>query len=1110
MSLITQRISHFLNGVSQRPAVQRHPTQLAALSNGFSTLIRGLSKRPPFEFLGELSASTTGWDSAFVHSITRDDDDRFRVIIANGILKVFDVQTGNELTVDDRSGADGYLTDTAGFRAVTVGDRTIVVNRGITVLKGSEKSAAKDHEALVSITQVDFSTLFTITLAGRTIEYETVDQSDAKSRGQITTEKVAQKLFDKLEAALTLGWEFEFTLLGSTIHIRRHSFTGNFTNFTISIADGLSDQGMSLAKGEVQFSDDLSLFRAPHGTKLLVVGDPQDNIDDYWVEYDSTGATEDESGFIGVWRETVGPGVGLNFDRATMPHQLTLGGSRIEDQQTISRPPAQPTLGEVDTTVVDKGFDEDELAGSLTEANDKIVYSINTGFQTEIDGADGGAREVTITYDIDTSLVEYGMGVVIVFTQVIALGGTAILGKAYYKPGISLENEQRTFTTTWASGDKIRATLVYLKGSSDPDIDRLASLTVIGFGDSDLDEQRNNPIRIRKRGGITLTYPSAVGGYPEGLRVEVVLDTSQTFTHTVTSGGETPTQVATAIAALITAHGTYTASSSGAVVTAFITATPTTDPVVSDTSSLMPDTIAYVRELSMSSNEFSGETVRNITDGSSGSIDSNTGNTITATLTGGVDNKFSPGDSIVVEGTGTYFIWEQATWDDRGAGDAETNPYPSFVDRKLVEPFFFRNRLGFLSGENVILSRSGDLFNFFRTSVIDLQVDDLIDIKSALSDVTIFHSATPWDDRLILWSENAQIIMTGEPLLTPTTVRLELASRYFNNAAVRPVAAGRRLFFAHQQAGSSRIFQYLPPAFDDSTEAEAREITSEVPTYLTGEPVAMAVDAALGFLAVVTDGGSQNKIYVFTWADQIFAGWSEWTFPTTTKLLSADVIDGKLGVVTKEPLGINLIEADLDLSITPADTEQVFYLDKRIQGDDAAVTHGFAGGVNTWTLPYDTNTDQATDGELVVVRRDTNVLLTVTRPAANQVVFTGVDLSAVEVWIGVLFEFRASLTKFYRRVDESGTPDVRGTLKLRYLDLYYADSTEFQVEVTPLGRSAYTKTLTQQAPADGTMRVPVMTDGHTVSIDIVQNTAGGVRLASAEWEGFSNNRARRV
>src|SRR5690606_23981077 len=69
--------------------------------------------------------------------------------------------------------------------------------------------------------------------------------------------------------------------------------------------------------------------------------------------------------------------------------------------------------------------------------------------------------------------------------------------------------------------------------------------------------------------------------------------------------------------------------------------------------------------------------------------------------------------ALIREADGT-FTFKPLEWEKRKVGDLESNPFPSFVDRKINDVFFHRNRLGFISDENVVFSKAGDYFNFFR------------------------------------------------------------------------------------------------------------------------------------------------------------------------------------------------------------------------------------------------------------------------------------------------------------------------------------------------------------------------------------------------------------
>ena len=75
------------------------------------------------------------------------------------------------------------------------------------------------------------------------------------------------------------------------------------------------------------------------------------------------------------------------------------------------------------------------------------------------------------------------------------------------------------------------------------------------------------------------------------------------------------------------------------------------------------------------------------------------------------------------------FIVKRFTYSTRDVGDDNTNPVPSFIGKTINKVLFFRNRLGFLSDENVILSQPGDLGNFFVNTALTVSGTDPIDIS---------------------------------------------------------------------------------------------------------------------------------------------------------------------------------------------------------------------------------------------------------------------------------------------------------------------------------------------------------------------------------------------
>jgi hypothetical protein len=83
--------------------------------------------------------------------------------------------------------------------------------------------------------------------------------------------------------------------------------------------------------------------------------------------------------------------------------------------------------------------------------------------------------------------------------------------------------------------------------------------------------------------------------------------------------------------------------------------------------------------------------------------------------------------ALIRESNGT-FTFTQFAWTARQFGDAETNPGPTFIGRTINGVFYWKNRLGFITDENVVLSTAGDYGNFWRNTMTTLLDSDVVDV----------------------------------------------------------------------------------------------------------------------------------------------------------------------------------------------------------------------------------------------------------------------------------------------------------------------------------------------------------------------------------------------
>ena len=164
------------------------------------------------------------------------------------------------------------------------------------------------------------------------------------------------------------------------------------------------------------------------------------------------------------------------------------------------------------------------------------------------------------------------------------------------------------------------------------------------------------------------------------------------------------------------------------------------------------------------------------------------------------------GDTYTLSGT-TYTL---PKWGERVVGDLISSPNPSFIGNKINNVFFFRNRLGFLAADNVILSTVSEFFNFFSETVISVLDTEPIDVAASHTKVAILKHAVTMGEKLILFSEQTQFVLSSSAdNLTPSTANVLVQTEFESNAAAQPVGSGSSIYFLTKKGSFAGIREYI-------------------------------------------------------------------------------------------------------------------------------------------------------------------------------------------------------------------------------------------------------------------------------------------------------------
>ena len=476
------------------------------------------------------------------------------------------------------------------------------------------------------------------------------------------------------------------------------------------------------------------------------------------------------------------------------------------------------------------------------------------------------------------------------------------------------------------------------------------------------------------------------------------------------------------------------------------------------------------------------------------------------------------GETPSVAGTDSTIDWAALKFTDRTTGDNTTNPLPSFIGQKITDITLFKNRLVITSGENVNLSEIGFYFNFFRTTVTQLLDSAPIDVGVGGTEIAQLDRATPFSDRLMLFSERAQFSLAGEGILSPLTVSVTNVTDFDCDTDSAPVAAGATLFFPFKRGSFTGYREYFKGGTTADIQFDAIDITEQVPKFIEGT-VKRAVSSTHENLLVV-QAESATKLYVYKYNNtsrgKTQSAWFTFEFTNMT-ILNIQFVGTSLFMLVNRGNKTFLERMDLQTGLKDTDSTYVTTLDRRfliadrMSATETTTTFRITGVEVDTSLTYNLVTES---GEVLTI---TDVNTTDLAGSTTIVVNSVVD-AGVSVYFGLpytmTYEFSKPLLK--RQMQDSKVDIIStGRHQLRYMTIEYDETAAFTLRVTPQiggadgtakdypfsGRFLASALLVGQVPQEtGSFRVPIFLQSQNAKIEIINSSALPSNIQSAEFE----------
>lgn len=468
-------------------------------------------------------------------------------------------------------------------------------------------------------------------------------------------------------------------------------------------------------------------------------------------------------------------------------------------------------------------------------------------------------------------------------------------------------------------------------------------------------------------------------------------------------------------------------------------------------------------------------------------------------------------------------------WEDRKSGDDDSAPFPSITDLKISSLFYFRNRLGFLADENVLLSQAGDYFNLFPTTVTQVLDSDPIDVVAGdasgeSSPVSILEHAVAFDRKLVLFARNAQFIMGADGVLAPNTATIDPVTSFQASAKCRPVTAGRFIYFTFDRDGASGVREFY---VDGAAQTEdAIEVTAHCPTYLpTG--ISRMTGSTLENVILAISEDTPNKVYTYEyfWSgeEKLQSAWGEWEFEAGAKVLSCDFFDNVAYLVVERADGYHLERIRFRPGLKDAGLDYFTHLDRRLVSGEFTIAYDAPYDRTVITLPYDASASmEVVTGYSSGALHAPGIRMVAEILSPTQIAIPG-DKSGWNLIVGVPYEMSFTLTRPYYSTPAPGggtVADTEAVLKVRDFSLDYAETGYFKAVFTPKYRASVEKEFAGRVLGatalsipdldEGTFRIKTPCKNTYWSLTISNDSPFPSSFLAASWRGLITSKSQRA
>ena len=491
---------------------------------------------------------------------------------------------------------------------------------------------------------------------------------------------------------------------------------------------------------------------------------------------------------------------------------------------------------------------------------------------------------------------------------------------------------------------------------------------------------------------------------------------------------------------------------------------------------------------------------------------------------------------LVIQRTAaTEFTVKQFTYADRRVGDETTNPLPSFVQTsdglpksnsntfigRINKVLFFRNRLVFLSGENVITSRPGTLGtpDFFNETALTVSASDPVDISAASMFPSELFDGIEVNTGLVVFSTNQQFLLAADDtVFNPDTAKLRSISTFNYNETISPISLGTTIAYVDNSGKFSRFNEMANIAREG--EPNVVEVSKVVPTLIPKD-IDLLTNSRENSIILIGKTGSDDVIgyKYFQVSDQRQqAAWFKWKL--NNPLIYHFIINDEYFFLDSDYYlqSIKLVQTENDPSTSINNVDFLLHVDNHttVSGgsyDSASNTTTFSnvGWLNTVTSP---------NHELVVIDEGGTPAPTDDQGRYAVCTVNGTSFTVPGNWqgvtltIGYLYPYEVKFPTFYptRRDGNNSRADVNSSLVLHRIKFHFGKIGLYETTLERIGKNDYTEVYESPIPdiykasrapylEEHIQTVPVYEKNTNVDVILRSSHPAPATLRSVSWEG---------